>query len=108
MTPDQRVLHALVRLQRAAGSWALASVASVLSATLTPNLTGPVGLPPPPGAVLDDVWATGLCVAFLRTRLVRLRSEWALVERKAVVWLTAQPGTDLDDLLAAATGALTV
>ncbi len=62
--------------------------------------------------VVDEVWATALCVAFLRGPLAALADDWRLLERKAVKWLARNikdrvaGAPSLEDLVAAAAAAL--
>jgi len=93
LTSPQTVdaLQPLLLLQEFDGSWDLSNA-----------LQQALNVAPEVAKVASDVpekvWATALCLAFLRTKLAAREGEWTLVATKACSWLR-QSGYDPDKLV---------
>jgi hypothetical protein len=97
LSSDDPLLR-LVVLQSIDGSWSDAeAVKSVAGVTVDPPAELTLNL---------SAFATALAIAILRKRFADLKSQWQLIERKALRWLSGQIGDDgatkaIDLLLAA-------
>lgn len=84
--PMREPMHALVRLQRADGSWDLTNELADAIGLDRSDLERRVGSTPLP----DDfrkVWATALALAWLERRARHLEPEWGMVAGKGRRWL---------------------
>jgi len=91
-------LQALLLLQAFDGCWELSdALERALSAT--PQVLRASGDVP------EKVWATALCVAFLRAKLAARVEEWTLVADKACAWIRGA-GYDPEEVVTHATGKL--
>merc|ERR1711920_352299 len=88
-TPD--ALQPLLLLQAFDGSWQLGS-------TLQQALKVAPEVLKIDGDIPEKVWATALCVAFLRKRLADRQEEWTLVAAKACGWLRGE-GYDPEEFI---------
>lgn len=99
--PEDPLLR-LILLQRADGSWGLdEGLATVLGVTL-PDLTAALTVKD----VEASSWATVLAVAWLHVNGQGRKTEWELLERKAVTWLHGHAGSALQALVEAASTVL--
>jgi Ca2+-binding EF-hand superfamily protein len=81
--PSADALQPLLLLQAFDGSWQLSeALGTALGPVAADILQAPCG-------ISDSVWATSLCLAFLRMRLAAREEEWTLVAAKASAWLSA-------------------
>jgi len=87
----QDVLQPLLLLQAFDGSWQLGS-------TLQQALKVAPEVLKIDGDIPETVWATALCVAFLRNKLADRQEEWTLVAAKACRWLRGE-GYDPEELI---------
>merc|ERR1712083_1074994 len=87
----QDALQPLLLLQAFDGSWQLGS-------TLQQALKVAPEVLEIAGDVPEKVWATALCVAFLRGKLAHRQEEWTLVAAKACTWLRGE-GYDPEELV---------
>jgi len=73
-------LQPLLLLQAFDGSWQLTSALQEVLKVTPELLEAATEIP-------DNVWATALCIAFLRSKLATRQEEWTLVAAKACAWL---------------------
>lgn len=88
---SQDALQPLLLLQAFDGSWQLGS-------TLQQALKVAPEVLKIAGGIPDKVWATSLCIAFLRNKLADREEEWTLVAAKACRWLRGE-GYDPEELI---------
>jgi len=87
-------LQSLLLLQSFDGSWEWsAALQTALGELASPLEAG--------STVPEKVWATALCVAFLRSKLSARSEEWSLVATKALNWINAA-GHNAEELTAQA------
>ncbi|XP_036209206.1 von Willebrand factor A domain-containing protein 5A isoform X6 [Myotis myotis] len=92
----------LISLQKADGSWDLnEGLAVVLGVSL-----GDMQAALPVKSVDSSGWATVLAVIWLHDKYKDMKSEWELLERKAVAWIHSHAGAATDGLVKAAVGFL--
>lgn len=87
-------MQPLLLLQAFDGSWEL-------SDALQKALSMPAEVLKASYNVPEKVWATALCVAFLRIKLAARAEEWTLVAAKACAWVRGA-GHDPEELVARA------
>jgi hypothetical protein len=91
-------LQALLLLQAFDGCWELSdALERALSATPQVLRAG--------GDVPEKVWATALCIAFLRAKLAARVEDWTLVAAKACAWIR-ETGYDAEEVVTHAMGKL--
>ncbi|XP_036209200.1 von Willebrand factor A domain-containing protein 5A isoform X4 [Myotis myotis] len=92
----------LISLQKADGSWDLnEGLAVILGVSL-----GDMQAALPVKSVDSSGWATVLAVIWLHDKYKDMKSEWELLERKAVAWIHSHAGSATDGLVKAAVGFL--
>jgi hypothetical protein len=99
--PAEFDFRAVLALQQFDGSWADASALSKAG-----NVTAKAWAGVLEQANGASIFATSLAIAILRTKASERQASWALIERKALEWLSAHGVSEVEELIERAIASL--